>query len=127
MLVSYNPEILKKYKCHINVEYWASIMSIKYIYKYLHKGHDREFVKIKKNNKNVDKETYDEISNYIDSRYVSPMEAAWRIEESPFSDRPHPIVRLAVHVENQQLIVFQENKEQNVLEEKTKNETTLTA
>ena len=53
-----------------------------------------------KNNENVDKETYDEISNYIDSRYVSPMEAAWRIEELPVSDRSHPIVRLAVHVEN---------------------------
>ena len=76
MVVSYNPEILKKCKFHINVEYCASIMSIKYIYKYLHKGHDRAFVKIKKNNENVDKETYDEISNYIDSRYVSPMEAA---------------------------------------------------
>ena len=46
MVVPYNPEILKKYKCHINVEYCASIMSIKYIYKYLHKGHDRAFVKI---------------------------------------------------------------------------------
>ena len=43
------------------------------------------------------------------------MEAAWRIEELSLSDRSYPIVRLAVHVENQQLIVFQENKEQNVL------------
>ena len=55
------------------------------------------------------------------------MDAAWRIEELPLSDRSHPIVRLAVHVENEQLIVFQENKEQNVLKEKTKNKTTLTA
>ena len=55
------------------------------------------------------------------------MEAAWRIGELPLSDRSHRIVRLAIHVENQQLIVFQENKEQNVLKEKTKNVTTLTA
>ena len=46
LVVPYNPEILKKYKCHINVEYCASIISIKDIYKYLHKGHDRAFVKI---------------------------------------------------------------------------------
>ena len=31
MVVPYSPEILKKYKCYINVEYCASIMSIKYI------------------------------------------------------------------------------------------------
>ena len=55
-------------------------MSIKYIYKYLHKGHDRAFLKLKKNKQNDDiKRTYDEISDYIDSRYVSPMEAAWLI------------------------------------------------
>ena len=58
----------------------------------------------------MDKETYDEISNYINSRYVSPMEAACRIEELPLSDRSHLIVRLAVHVESQQLIVFQKIK-----------------
>ena len=55
----------QKYKCHINVEDCASIMSIKYIYKYLHKGHDRAFVKILKNNENVDKETYDVIILYL--------------------------------------------------------------
>ena len=38
------------------------------------------------------------------------MEAAWRIE-----DRSHPIVRLAVHTENQQQIIFDENKEENAL------------
>ena len=46
------------------------------------------------------KVTYDEISNYIDSRYVSPMKAAWRIEEVPFLDISHRIVRLAVHSKN---------------------------
>ena len=28
------------------------------------------------------------------------MKAAYRIEELPFSDRSHPIVRLAVHTED---------------------------
>ena len=43
---------------------------------------------------------HNEILNYIYSRYISPMKAAWRIEELPFSDRSHPIVRSAVHTEN---------------------------
>lgn len=89
----------------------ASIMSIKYLYKNLHKGHDRAFIKIKKDGPNVDTETYDEIADYIDSRYLSPMEAAWRIEELPLSDRSHPIVRLAVHLRNQHYVLCEEHKE----------------
>ena len=38
---------IKKYKCHINVEYCASIESMKYIFKYLHKGCDKAFCQIK--------------------------------------------------------------------------------
>ena len=37
MIVRYDPEILKKYKFHINLEYCASIMSIKYISPYYKK------------------------------------------------------------------------------------------
>ena len=48
-------------------------MSIKYIYKYLHKGHDRAFIKLKNKQNDNTKETYDDISDYIDSRCVSSM------------------------------------------------------
>jgi hypothetical protein len=30
-----------RYKCHINVEVCSSIMVVKYLYKYVYKGHDR--------------------------------------------------------------------------------------
>ena len=46
MVVPYNQKIPRKYKCHINVEYCALVISIKYIFKYLHEGHDRAFIKI---------------------------------------------------------------------------------
>ena len=52
------------------------------------------------------------------------MEVAWHIEGLPLSDRSHLIVRLAVHTENPQQIIFEENKEENAL---MNNETTLTA
>jgi hypothetical protein len=29
------------YKCHINVEVYSSITVVKYLYKYVYKGHDR--------------------------------------------------------------------------------------
>ena len=64
MVVSYNPYLLKKYKSHINVEYCASVMSTKYIYKYIHKGQDRAFIQIgMKSNKEI--EIYDEVSDYM--------------------------------------------------------------
>jgi hypothetical protein len=39
-VVPYNPVLLMRYNCHINVEACCSIKSIKYIYKYIYKGHD---------------------------------------------------------------------------------------
>lgn len=129
MVVPYNPILLKKYRCHINVEYCASIQSVKYIFDYLHKGGDRAFCKLKKvngkNNENNNKsEVYDEITQYIDGRYISPMEAAWRLQKFPICGRSHGVINLAVHTENQQKIVFEEKQESKAL---NKWKTTLTA
>ena len=37
-IVPYNPVLLLKYQCHLNVEYCASIKGVKYLYKYVFKG-----------------------------------------------------------------------------------------
>ena len=39
-VVPYNPYFLRKYNAHINVEACMSIHSIKYVFKYVYKGHD---------------------------------------------------------------------------------------
>jgi len=122
MVVPYNCFLLRKYKCHINVEYCASIQSLKYIFDYIHKGGDRAFCKVKKvdelgkNENDQNDEVYDELSTFIDGRYLSPMEAAWRLEELPLCGRSYSVIRLTVHTENQQNIVFEENKEINALQ-----------
>ena len=59
-------------------------------------------------------------------RYVSPMEASWRIEELPLHGIRPNVYRLAVHTENQQSIIFEEGKEESALNCKNNN-TTLTA
>jgi hypothetical protein len=39
-VVPYNPYILRLFNCHINVEACRSIKAIKYLFKYIYKGHD---------------------------------------------------------------------------------------
>ena len=39
-MVPYNPYLCQKYNAHINVEICVTIKSVKYIYKYVFKGHD---------------------------------------------------------------------------------------
>jgi len=41
-VVPYNPYLLAKYDAHINVEVCSTIKSVKYIYKYVYKGHDAD-------------------------------------------------------------------------------------
>ncbi|PWZ23284.1 ATP-dependent DNA helicase PIF1 [Zea mays] len=43
-VVPYNPYLLRLFNCHINVEACGSIKAIKYLFKYIYKGHDRASV-----------------------------------------------------------------------------------
>ena len=45
-VVPYNPYLSVKYNCHINVEICAAVEAVKYIYKYIYKGHDRTTMEI---------------------------------------------------------------------------------
>ena len=110
--------MLLKYKCHINIECCASVQSIKYIFDYIHKGDDKACCKKKKKNevKEENEEIYDEISQYIDGRYLSPMQVAWRLQKFPLCCRSHKVERFSVHTENQQKIIFAENNVERALD-----------
>ena len=45
-VVPYNPYLSAKYNCHINVEIYASVEAVKYIHKYIYKGHNRTTIEI---------------------------------------------------------------------------------
>jgi hypothetical protein len=68
-IIPYNPYLSATYDCHINVECAVSISSLKYPFKYIHKGGDHAVLEVQ----------HDEIKRYIDGRYISPPEGGWRI------------------------------------------------
>ena len=113
-VVPYNPYFLKKYQAHINVEACTSIKSIKYVFKYVYKGHDCASIE----RVEVDPLTYDEIRTYLDTRYLSAPEACWRIREFPLTEKSHTVYRLDVHLEHEHNVVF--NHDDN-LEEVVEN------
>ncbi|KAI3636479.1 hypothetical protein MIR68_005831 [Amoeboaphelidium protococcarum] len=68
-VVPYNPYLTAKYDCHINVEFVGNQAMMKYLYKYVHKGPDAALAELDR----------DEITEYLNSRYISTQEAVWRL------------------------------------------------
>ncbi|CAL8069739.1 unnamed protein product [Orchesella dallaii] len=122
-VVPYNPYLSLKYNCHINVEVCASVKSVKYLFKYVYKGHDCANVSVSE--RKID-DIRDESKEYVDSRYVSAPEAIWRIFCMRMHEQSHTIYRLHVHLEDEQSVVFQEGNEQLAVERAASRDTTLT-
>jgi len=102
-VVPYNPYLLCKFNCHINVEICSDIKVVKYIYKYICKGHDKIAFHIQTNDVNLE---IDEIKEYQSARWVSPPEAAWRIFAFPLSEMSPSVYHLQQHLDGQQLVSF---------------------
>jgi len=66
-VVPYNAYLLLRYNTRINVEYCASVKAVKYLYKYIFKGHDRAVVPLSPDQSSltVDQTVTDEINNYV--------------------------------------------------------------
>ncbi|XP_073137512.1 uncharacterized protein [Henckelia pumila] len=105
-VVSYNPWLLLKYDCHINVEVCDGIKCVKYIYKYIHKGPDRVALELH------NRQNCDEIQQYVDGSWICAPEALWRIYSFEFSRMYPSVIWLQIHLPNEQLINF--NPEQSL-------------
>lgn len=68
-VVPYNPYLSARYECHINVEVCTSILAVKYLFKYVYKGHDRANVALCPAGTDID-----EVQAYEDARYVASSE-----------------------------------------------------
>jgi len=108
-VVPHNVYLLTKYDAHINVEVCNNIRVVKYICKYVYKGHDHANVEISRHNDNANEGNVvkiDEIKKYLDYRYVSTSEAAWRNLKFDMQERFPTIERLQYHLPNQQMVLF---------------------
>jgi hypothetical protein len=84
-IVPYNPYLTKKFRAHINLEACTSIKSVKYLFKYVYKGHDCANIEVTE----TDTINHNEVKTFLDARYVSAPEAFWRIAEYRMQQHPY--------------------------------------
>ncbi|CAN0871853.1 ATP-dependent DNA helicase PIF1 [Linum grandiflorum] len=102
-VVPYNRSLLVKYQAHMNIEVCHKGRLIKYLFKYVTKGLDRSSVV-------ADSVTSDEVSQYLDCRSISCYEAVWHLFQYQIHERHPSVVRLAVHLDGEQIVAFQQNE-----------------
>jgi hypothetical protein len=111
-VVPHNVYLSTKYDVHINVEVCNNIRVIKYLFKYVYKGHDRATIEISRQSDDATEgnvvET-DEIKKYLDYRYVFASEATWRIFKFDMHERFPTVERLQYHLPNQQMMLFDDD------------------
>ena len=91
---------------------------MKYIHKYIFKGHDRTVFEV---------EGHDEIRDHIDGRFLGASEAAWRIFHFSTHGESPNVVRLEVHLPGQHLVHFDPDEDTEAVMERASNEATKLA
>jgi hypothetical protein len=119
-VVPYMPALLSRIPCHMNGECVYSIKSIKYMHKYIYKGHDRTTMAFGQN--------IDEIEQYLHARYVSSHESIWRLFSFPLHAE-HPTVYVQhVHLPDEQTVTYRDDQNaQHVIEMATRKDSILMA
>ncbi|XP_012850131.1 PREDICTED: uncharacterized protein LOC105969906 [Erythranthe guttata] len=128
-VVPYNRVLLSKYRSHINIELCNQSKSIKYLFKYVNKGHDRVTATFfQPPSTDADPAVRDEIKMYYDCRYLSACETMWRIFAFEIHYQDPPVIRLSFHLPDNQPLVFNENQSlKSVLERPTARQTMFLA
>lgn len=98
-VVSYMPCLTRLLECHVNVDICFTVNVFMYLYKYLFKGPDRAMFNVN----SVDEAQINEIDDYINGRYLSSSEAAWRILQFNVTQKSPSVTTLSVHLPNQNL------------------------
>ena len=118
-IVPYCPFLSTDFDCHINVECAVSLALMAYTFKYIQKGPDRGLIEL--HNK-------DEVKAWVDSWYISAPDAAYRIFHFPIHNQSPNVVRLAIHLPGEHIVLFDQNDNlEALLTQGANKKTTLTA
>ena len=98
---------------------------MKYLYKYVYKGHDRASISLERDASEI----INEPKEYLDARYVAASEACWRIFGFPMHHNQPYVIRLQLHLPNEQYVHYNPETEtaEQVLHREGIHITTLTA
>ncbi|XP_048497985.1 uncharacterized protein LOC125496539 [Beta vulgaris subsp. vulgaris] len=102
-VIPYNPYLSALFDSHSNVEVCSTIKAVKYIYKYVYKGHDKISFAVS-NQENP--KPVDEIAQFQIAQWVSPCEAAWRLYLFDLFEMYPSVLPLQVHIPNAQTVQF---------------------
>ncbi|GBN38213.1 hypothetical protein AVEN_76074-1 [Araneus ventricosus] len=123
-VVLYNTWLSKKNSMLPLMQKYALLQkNVKYLYKYVYKGHDAASIRFQ----NENTLGHDEILSFLDGRYVSAPEAMWRLNEFNLSEKFRTVVQLAFHLPDQQTIVYQDGQEEEAVARASTRQTTLTS
>ncbi|KAF1891876.1 hypothetical protein Lal_00016906 [Lupinus albus] len=103
---------------------------VKYLFKYINKGYDRITIVIEpiEDGGSQTRGNIDEVKQYLDCRYVSPLEACWITFQFPIHGRQPIVERLHFHLLGEQSIYFNDYEENdNVLSRPTISESMFTS
>ena len=98
-MVSYCPQLLLLFDCYINIEISTRLGTVKYLSKYIYKGSDRATMKISGG-------VQDEIKVYLDSQFIDPTEACWKIFEFNMYGESLAVQHLPVYLPNEHYVNF---------------------
>ncbi|XP_074327851.1 uncharacterized protein LOC141665769 [Apium graveolens] len=113
-VVPYSRDLPVKYQCHMNVEIYCHARSLKYLFKYCLKGHDRATVYLNKKKRcwrgEERDQCEDKINAYFDGRYLCGAEAAYRIFGFAIHHRSISVERLPFHLPGDKKCTFRANE-----------------
>ncbi|CAN6868674.1 unnamed protein product [Brassica oleracea] len=112
----HNLQLLRKYKAHINVEWCCKTSAIKYLFKYITKGVDRATIQVGKagkkrkadGKKEVQPEPVNEVDNFMECRYLSACESAWRLFSFHIHHNQPSVMKLNIHLPGKQRLMYEE-------------------
>ena len=95
-------ELIDQLDCHIYVDVVFTTSMFSYLYKYLYKGPDCTLFQLN----HSEQEHVDELKDYVEGRYLSAHEAAWRILGFHITSKTLSVSCLPVHLPGENIPQF---------------------